>query len=355
MIDVAIRKKLGAFALDVAFTSSAGVTALFGRSGAGKSTIVKAIAGLVRPEAGTIRIGDTVFFDAKGRIDVPAERRRVGVVFQDGRLFPHLTVRRNLIYGFARSRGEKRIGIDAVADVLGIETLLERRPAALSGGERQRVAVGRALLSQPQLLLMDEPLASLDEARKGELLPYFERLNAEFGIPILYVSHAVEEVMRLASDIVLVDQGRVVAAGTLATVTSRIDLPAEAESLGLGTILEGVVDEQDGARGLTTLGTEVGPIKLALVNRPRGTRVSIRIAARDVAIALERPSSISVQNMLDGVIDEMRDLPNHIVRLRLAVGSGFLLSEITADAAGRLGLAKGRPVVALVKSVAIGR
>lgn len=355
MIQVEIRMTLGAFALDVGFLGGTGVTALFGRSGAGKSTIVKAIVGLLRPDAGTIRVGETMFFDARRRINLPAQRRRVGVVFQDGRLFPHLSVRGNLSYGFERARGEKRVTFDAVVEVLGISSLLERRPASLSGGERQRVAVGRALLSQPHLLLMDEPLASLDDARKTDLLPYFESLNSQFRIPILYVSHAIDEVMRLASDVVLIDQGRVVAAGSLADVTSRIDLPAAAESLGAGAIIECTVAEHDEGRGLTALATALGPVKLALLERPLGSRLSIRIAARDVAIALERPANISVQNVFEGNIVELRNLADHTVRLRLAVGGGLLLSEITADAAGRLGLSAGQNVVALVKSVAIGR
>ena len=355
MIEVDIRKTLGTFMLDAAFAGGEGVTALFGRSGAGKSSIVKAIAGLVRPDCGSIRVGDTVFFDGRRGINLPAQRRGVGVVFQDGRLFPHLTVRRNLQYGFERKLGDKGVTFDAVVSVLGISSLLERRPVALSGGERQRVAVGRALLSQPRVLLMDEPLASLDEERKSELLPYFEKLNSEFRIPILYISHTVEEVMRLASDVVLLDLGRVVASGSLAAVTSRIDLPPAAQSFGSGAIIECTVASQDAARGLTTLATALGLIKLALVDRPIGSRLSIRIAARDVALASDRPTNVSVQNVLDGRVVELRLLPNHIVRLKIAVGEGFLLSEITADASTRLHLEPGVPTVALVKSVAIGR
>ncbi len=355
MIEVQVKKTLGAFTLDAAFACGAGVTALFGRSGAGKSTIVKAVAGLVRPDGGRVQVGDTTFFDAARRINVATERRGVGVVFQDGRLFPHMTVRRNLRYGYDRARGEKRVTFEAVTDVLGISSLLERRPVSLSGGERQRVAVGRALLSQPRLLLMDEPLASLDEVRKAELLPYFEKLNTEFRIPILYVSHAIDEVMRLASDVVLIDEGRVVAAGSLADVTSRIDLPPAAESFGSGAILECRVESHDASRGLTNLATALGPVKLALIERPLGSRLSIRIAARDVAIASERPTKISVQNIFDGKVIELRSLPNHIVRLKVAVGGGYLLSEITAEAAARLDLKPGLQVVALVKSVAIGR
>jgi molybdate transport system ATP-binding protein len=355
VIEVDIKTSLGTFALDAQFTGGEGVTALFGRSGAGKSSIVKAIAGLVRPDAGKIRVGDVTFFDRQRRVDLAVHRRRVGMVFQDGRLFPHLSVRQNLLYGFARARGEKRIALDTVVGVLDIGQLLGRRPVALSGGERQRVALGRALLSQPRLLLMDEPLASLDEARKAELLPYFERLNTEFGIPMLYVSHDVDEVVRLASDIVLIDGGRVIASGPLGEVTARLDLPPGAEGFGSGVVLECRVESNDQASGLTSLASPMGLVKVALMDRSVGSRLSIRIAAKDVALALDEPKSISVQNVLRGRVVEVRELGRHVVRLKLAVGSGFLLSEVTADAARRLGLAPGLELVALVKSVAIGR
>jgi molybdate transport system ATP-binding protein len=355
MIRVDIAKRLGAFALDVAFEAGAGVTAFFGRSGAGKSTLVKAVAGLVRPDRGRIQVGERVLFDSAEPVDVPAQERRAGVVFQDGRLFPHMSVKQNLLYGYTRAKGEKPIAPDAVIGVLGIEALLERRPATLSGGERQRVAVGRALLAQPAVLLMDEPLASLDAARKGDVLPYLEGLNAQFRIPILYVTHDADEVLRLASDVVLLANGTVAAAGALAAVTSRLDLPAEAEALGLGAVFAGAIEAHDEARGLTMVATAAGAFKLPLLQREAGARVAVRVAARDVAIALERPSAISVQNMFDAVVEEMRPAAPHVVRLALKAGEGRLLAELTADAAHRLRLAPGTKVVALVKSVALAR
>jgi molybdate transport system ATP-binding protein len=280
--------------------------------------------------------------------------RRAGVVFQDGRLFPHMTVQQNLMYGHARASGDRPIALEKVTDVLGIGPLLARRPAKLSGGERQRVAVGRALLMQPRVLLMDEPLASLDAARKDDVLPFLEHLNDSFGIPILYVTHDAKEVLRLASDVVLLAGGRVVASGSLLDVTSRLDLPREAEALGLGSILEGLIDSHDAARGLTLVSTDAGLFRLTLQSRVVGSRIAIRVAARDVSIALTRPEAISVQNMLDGVVEEIR-LEGHVARLRLRAGKAAILAEITADAVQRLGLAPGRPVVALVKSVALAR
>jgi molybdate transport system ATP-binding protein len=205
------------------------------------------------------------------------------------------------------------------------------------------------------VLLMDEPLASLDAARKGDVLPYLEGLNARFGIPILYVTHDADEVLRLASDVVLLANGAVAAAGALAAVTSRLDLPAEAEALGLGAVFEGVIEAHDEARGLTMVTTAAGVFRLPLLKRAAGTRVAIRVAARDVAIALERPSAISVQNMFDAVVEEVRPAAPHVVRLALRAGEGRLLAELTADAAQRLALVPGAKVVALVKSVALAR
>ena len=209
MFDVAVRKTIGDFVLDARFQSKAAVTALFGPSGAGKTSIVNAIAGLLAPERGRIAVGDAVLFDADAGVDIPTHRRRVRVVFQESRLFPHLTVRQNLVYGrwVAGKTASERL--DEVVRLLGLEDLLGRPPRTLSGGERQRVAIGRALLADPMALLLDEPLASLDRARKQEILPYLERLVAAAKMPILYVSHAREDVERLAGTVVMLDGGRV--------------------------------------------------------------------------------------------------------------------------------------------------
>jgi molybdate transport system ATP-binding protein len=266
-----------------------------------------------------------------------------------------MTVEQNLLYGFKRAGRAKAIDAESVIGVLGIEALLARRPASLSGGERQRVAVGRALLAQPRVLLMDEPLASLDAARKDEVLPYLEALNVRFKIPIIYVTHDADEVLRLASDVVLLANGAVAAAGPLAQVTSRLDLPAEAEALGLGAILSGTIVSNDSARGLTTVATPAGAVRLPLQAREVGARVAIRVAARDVSIALERPGAISVQNVFDATIEEIRAAGPHVARLALKVGDGRLVAEITNDAVQRLKLAPGAKVVALVKSVALAR
>jgi molybdate transport system ATP-binding protein len=216
MLAVDIRKVLGRFTLRARFESSGGVTALFGRSGAGKSTLVNAIAGLARPDSGTIRLDDHVLFDAETGKDVPVRKRGIGYVFQEGRLFPHYSVRGNLMYGRRRTPRRQRWGsFDQIVELLGIGELLERRPAGLSGGEKQRVAIGRALLTSPAMLLMDEPLASLDADRKNEVLPFITRMSREFSIPILYVTHAMDEIRTLANQIVLLENGRVVKTGTV--------------------------------------------------------------------------------------------------------------------------------------------
>jgi molybdate transport system ATP-binding protein len=226
MLDVSIRKKQGEFTLDIRFsTSENGVTALFGNSGVGKTSVINMIAGLVRPDQGRIAANGRVLFDSEKRIDIPPEKRRIGYIFQDGRLFPHLCVRSNLVYGMKLTPHSKRfVQFDQVVDLLGIESLLDRRPAKLSGGEKQRVAIGRALLSSPSLLLMDEPLASLDSSRKAEVLPFIAGICREFKLPILYVSHCPDEIISLADNLVLMDSGRVIASGNIKELIKRPDL-----------------------------------------------------------------------------------------------------------------------------------
>jgi molybdate transport system ATP-binding protein len=226
MLDVSIRKKQGEFILDICFlTPKNGVTALFGNSGAGKTSVINMIAGLVRPDEGHIASNGRVLFDSEKRIDISPEKRRIGYIFQDGRLFPHLSVRSNLVYGMKLIPRSKRfVQFDQVVDLLGMESLLDRRPAKLSGGEKQRVAIGRALLASPSLLLMDEPLASLDSSRKAEVLPFIGGICRKFKLPILYVSHSPDEVISLADNLVLMDSGRVIASGNIKELINRSDL-----------------------------------------------------------------------------------------------------------------------------------
>lgn len=355
MLDVAVRRQLGAFTLDAEFRGpEVGVTALFGASGSGKSTVVAAIAGLLRPQAGHVRLGEETFFDAAQGIDVPLHRRRIGWVFQDARLFPHLSVRDNLLYGFRRApKAERRIGLAQVVEMLGIAALLSRRPYALSGGERQRVGLGRALLSQPRLLLMDEPLASLDAGRKAEILPYIERLRDDVRIPIVWVSHSLEEVGRLADTLVVLDRGHVVACGDVATVLTRLDLFPPDSPYEAGAVLAVRVAGHDEAFALTRLVFDGGELVVPRLDRAPGDSLRIRIRARDVMLAASAPAGLSALNVLDAVVEEVREADASQTDVRLTIGSARLVCRVTRLSAHKLSLAPGRRTFAVVKSVAI--
>jgi molybdate transport system ATP-binding protein len=294
MIEIDVEKRLGAFTLAARFSTPAeGITALFGRSGSGKTTLVNMLAGLVRPDRGRIAIGGEVLFSSEDGIELPPERRRLGYVFQEGRLFPHYSVRGNLTYGRRHGTARDAPGLDAIVALLGLEGLLDRRIGDLSGGEKQRVAIGRALLAEPRLLLMDEPLAALDAPRKAEILPFIERLRSALGIPVIYVSHAMEEILRLADMLVLMSEGRVAAIGTVEELTSRLDLRPLTGRYEAGSVIRATVAGQDVSYGLTELAFPGGRLRVAHVALPLGTAVRARIRARDVALALERPTGIS--------------------------------------------------------------
>lgn len=354
-LSVEISHRFAGFALDVAFEAPEGVTALFGRSGSGKTTVVNAVAGLLRPDRGRIATRDAVLLDTAAGIDLPAHRRRLGYVFQDARLFPHLTVRQNLEYGrwFAPPDAAGPTTGRIVA-LLGIGALLDRRPGALSGGERQRVAIGRAILSNPRLLLLDEPLAALDEARKSEILPYLERLRDEVNLPILYVSHAMTEVARLATTVVLLEAGRVAAAGPVAEILSD---PAAAQGLGLreaGAILGARVAAQE-PDGLTRLETGAGPLWLPRIEAAPGSHVRLRILAHDVMLATRRPEAVSALNILPATVEDIRIGEGPGALVRLATGGEPLLARITRRSATNLSLRPGQPVFAVLKAVSVAR
>jgi molybdate transport system ATP-binding protein len=352
------RKRLGAFELqcDVDLPL-AGLTALFGPSGSGKTTLINLVAGLHRPDQGRIVVGADVFFDGARGIDVPVERRALGVVFQDARLFPHLSVRNNLMFGFRRAgtrAHSPRVTFDAIVQLLGIGALLERRPHTLSGGERQRVAIGRALLAQPRLLLMDEPLASLDAARKAEVLPYIESLRDQYDVPILYVSHALDEVLRLATAMVVLEQGRAVAAGPVTDVLARADVRERLNMTELGTLVFGAVRAHDDAYALSTLDCAGFELHVPRVDLPLGTRLRVRIPSRDVALALARPSDVSISNRIEGVIESVVPQAGPFADVMVRVSSGTAIAaRITRESMDRLALTQGLPVWCLIKSVAL--
>ena len=353
MLRVSVRHSFPGFRLEAAFEAPGqGVTAVFGPSGCGKSTLLAAVAGLLRPDAGFVALGETVLLDSGRRVFVAPERRRCGVVFQDARLFPHLSVETNLRYGMRRVRGEGP-GFGEVVELLGVGHLLKRRPGGLSGGERQRVALGRALLSRPRLLLLDEPLAALDVARRAEVLPFLARVRERFAVPMLYVTHALDEVDRLADALVLMGEGRVLAAGSVEALSLRTDLPLAARR-DAGAVLPCQVLAHDGARGLSRLGFAGGELVVPLQAVAIGGRLRVRVRARDVSVATVRPEGISVQNVLPALIEAVLPGAPHEAMVRLRVGESALLSRVTEDAVGRLGLEAGRGVWALVKSVSLG-
>ncbi len=352
-LSVRLAHSFAGFALDLAFEAPAGVTALFGRSGSGKTTIVNAVAGLLRPNAGRIEAEGVTLFDSETGLFVPPHRRRIGYVFQEARLFPHLSVRANLLYGrrFA-PRGEAGAEFARIVDLLGVGALLSRRPGGLSGGERSRVALGRAILSKPRLLLMDEPLAALDEARKAEIMPYLERLRDEIRLPILYVSHSAAEIARLATTVVMIEGGRVAAAGPAVEMMAD---PAAAPAFGLreaGALLPARVEAQE-ADGLTRLASRAGPLWLPRIEAPPGATLRVRILAQDVMLALGRPEAVSALNILPAKVAEIRIGEGPGALVRLDAGGEALLARVTRRSAAALGLEPGREVFAVIKAVSV--
>ena len=356
MLHVDIGLKRTDFRLDVGFEGGSGITVLFGQSGAGKTSVLHAVAGLLRPDRGRIEVDGRILFDRERRIDVPVHRRRIGFVFQDARLLPHLTVRQNLLYGYRLlAAADRRIGLSQIVELLGIGRLLDRRPSSLSGGERQRVAIGRALLANPLLLLMDEPLASLDMARRAEVLRYIEQLRDELRIPIVYVSHAVEEVVRLADNLVLIDHGTVKASGPAAAVLARPELQAFTGGEDAGALIDAHVSSYDEQYDLTTLSFSGGTLMASGVDALIGERVRVRVRARDVALALSHPSNISVLNVLQGRITAITQEPSGAVDVSIDVGREKIYARVTRLSSDRLGLAVGSKVFALIKAVSLDR
>jgi molybdate transport system ATP-binding protein len=356
MLEFSAAKTLGEFQLEADFQVPAtGVLALFGRSGTGKTTLVNMLAGLVRPDHGRIAVAGNRLFDSAAGIDLPPERRRIGYVFQEGRLFPHLDVHRNLLYGQQRApQGEPGFGLAAILDLLGIGPLLRRRPANLSGGEKQRVAIGRALLSKPRLLLLDEPLAALDAERKGEILPFIERLRDELQLPIVYVSHDAGEILRLADHVLILDGGRIAATGAVADVFGSPALQRLVGEEDAGAVLEARVASHDDDFNLSRLAIKGGVLIVPRVAAAPGTTLRLRIRARDVSLALERPRQISILNVIPARVRAIHPTQGAHVDVELDAGSA-LWARITARSARDLGLSEGRGVFAMVKAVSIDR
>jgi molybdate transport system ATP-binding protein len=352
---VAVEHRFGAgFALDVAFTAQAqGVTALFGPSGSGKSSVLAAVAGLLRPQRGLVELSGETLLDTAREIFVPPERRRCAVVFQDARLFPHMNVATNLRYGLSRApAGEGGPEFDEVVDLLGLAPLLARRPRGLSGGERQRVALGRALLARPRLLLMDEPLASLDVPRRAEVLPFLARLARAARLPVLYVTHALDEVDALAGTLVLLEDGRVREAGSVEDLSARPDIPLLALRRDAGALIRCTVLEHEAERGLTRLAFPGGELLVPLRSEEAGATLRLRLRARDVVVALAPPTGITFGNCVPCILEGLAPVGAHAeIFLQLRAGPTPLLARVSQDSVTRLGLAPGMSVHALVKTV----
>ena len=354
-ISAAFKGRLGDFSLNISFeTRLRGITALFGVSGCGKTSTLMCIAGLMR-QNGYLKVGDDVWQDdSNGNFLVP-HKRSIGFVFQEPSLFAHLSVHKNLIFGAKRAQ-KKNIGIkitvDEIIDLLGISHLLDRMPEVLSGGERQRVAVGRALLSQPRLLLMDEPLSSLDQVSKDEILPYFEALHVQLSIPILYVSHDISEVTRLADQMIVMSQGKNLAQGPVNEVLERLDLQSETDPFEAGALLSARVIKHNKQFCLTHLDHHGQVISIPAQDLPLGSNVRLRIRARDVSLATQFPMGISIRNILSGTILEITQMSSTpFVEVLLDLGGGRLRARITRQSLADLDLKTGMSVFALIKSI----
>ena len=350
MLDLNVGTRLGDFSVDANIKADAGVTALFGPSGAGKTTLVNMLAGLLRPERGHIIVQGEILFDREQGIDIPPEARGIGYVFQESRLFPHMSVAANLKYG----RRQDAVNFDAVVDLLALGPLLKRRPNSLSGGERQRVAIGRSLLAAPRLLLMDEPLVNLDAPRRSEILPFIEDLRREFALSIVYVSHNMDEIIRLADQLVVMAEGTVVANGPVSEITSRLDLRPLTGRWDAGSVIDTVVAEQDERDFLTRLSFKGGNLWLPRLDLAIGTSLRIQVRARDVSIALIPPADISILNVFAGEVIEVGEDDGPQVDVLLDIGAP-LWARITKRSQRELDIAPGRMVHAMIKAMAVDR
>lgn len=351
-VHVDITHSLPHFTLNARFDAPPGITALFGRSGSGKTTILRALAGLLTPDAGRIESQGHVLFDSAGQINLPPHQRSAGVIFQDARLFPHLSVAQNLNFGRRYAAREvSEAEHDQIVDLLGIRALMNRRPGALSGGEKQRVAIGRALLCGPRILLADEPLSALDTARKEEILPYFERLRDAFDLPILYVSHSPAEVARLANFVVALEGGQVIGAGRAEEVLGDpAILPLGARGAGAVLAAMVVTHHED---GLTELSAQGAPLFLPKIAQDPGKVLRVRIAAQDVMLSRTRPEGISALNILEGQVVQVEKGPGPGALIALETKAGRVMSRVTKRSLGALGLTEGVRCFAVIKTVSI--
>ena len=352
MLSIDVEWHRSDFRLSVEVVLPYAVTAVFGPSGAGKTTLLNLIAGFYRPDRGEVRIGDEILFSSEAGINLPPEKRRVGLVFQDGLLFPHMTAMQNLRYGYDRLRPEaRRFELDPIVELLALGGLLDRRPGTLSGGERQRVALGRAILASPRLLLMDEPLASLDQGLKDRIIPYLRHIRSDLSIPMCYVSHSVAEILELTGQVIVLDSGRLVAHGDFFDIAHDPDVLPLVEAQGFENVLLVQLASSDASRGISVVNYRDQKLKVPYTDRPVGCGMFIGIRANDIILCKSRPEGLSIRNALSGRILDVsevsgKQLINVDVGKRLAV-------EVTGEAVEELGLKAGDAVVCLIKTHSI--
>ena len=352
MLSIRVKRALSGFTLDVAVDCSYPVTAIFGPSGAGKTTLLNLVAGLLRPDAGEIRLGDRVLFSSETGVNLPPEARRVGYVFQEDLLFPHLTVLENLRYGYdLLSPRSRRFDVAPIAELMGLTGLMDRRPARLSGGERQRVALARAILTSPDLLLMDEPLASMDQELKDRIIPYLRHIRSDLGIPILYVSHSVAEILELTGQVIVLKAGRVLAHGDFFHVVHHPEVLPLAEAHGFENVLPVEVVAQGGIRDGCRVRFGNQDLRVPPCDRPVGSRIFIGIRANDIILSRGRPEGLSIRNAMRGRILDMQDVDGKQL-VYVDVGKRLAV-EVTLEALEELGLEVGDSVMCLVKAHSI--
>lgn len=348
-LNVDLELQQGDFILQGSLTLKQSVSGLFGPSGCGKSTLLRTIAGLIRPQRGCIQLDGRILLDTEQGIDVPPHRRRIGLVFQDSQLFPHLSVESNLLYGFKLLKSiERQLTLKQVVELLDIGALLKRRPRHLSGGERQRVALGRTLLASPQLLLLDEPLAALDEGRKQQILPFLRRVRDELGLPMLYVSHAINEILYLTPHLAIMDHGYILGQGLFSEIIRQDHLLGLARSLGLENVLQVTVERHEPEIGSTTVRYDGHKLHLPLSALPPGTETWIALRAADVALARHPIADITIQNQVAGHILSLRRIADRML-VEVDIGAP-ILAEVTVKAVYDLQLIKGDAVYCLFKA-----